>query len=462
MGYLNLDGKNSRKLNALKESAKEFGKEVVRPVGIELDKFQDPADVIAKDSVLWDVFRGFRERGLHKAMIPKAYGGSMGRLPSMALTLLNEQMGYADGGLAVSLLVSGMPFVFAIMSSDPEIRNWARAYIEDKDANMIGCWAITEPAHGTDWVSGVSKAGSNPRLGPGLTAVKKGDEYILNGWKSAWVSNGTIATHAVLHVGLDPSKGMHGTGIALCPLDLPGISRGAPLNKVGQRALNQGEIIFDEVKLHKKYMAIPIPGIFGANTFGHAFLGVANSSMGAIFAGQARASFEEVLKFVKENSRNGKPLSEQEDIKIKLFRMFARVEQSRVFSQKVADYFYSKVSGPVQYVGSSFRTSFWFLGHLLQTYSNMYEKYESVKTLTKKITHPEHSNDLMDWGKYGVASKITTTEIALDIAREAFQIFGEQAHSSEYLIEKMLRDARASLIEDGENDSLAMASFESI
>ena len=96
MGYLELDGKKERKLNALKESAEEFGRNLARPAGIKLDKSHNPASVIDKDSELWDVFRGFRARGLHKVMIPKAYGGTFGSLPSKALALLNEEMGYAD------------------------------------------------------------------------------------------------------------------------------------------------------------------------------------------------------------------------------------------------------------------------------------------------------------------------------------------------------------------------------
>ena len=68
----------------------------------------------------------------------------------------------------------------------------------------------------------------------------------------------------------------------------------------------------------------------------------------------------------------------------------------------------------------------------------------------------------MKWGKYGVASKITATETAFEVAGDAMRIFGEKALSPEYPIEKMLRDARASLIEDGVNDALAMATFESV
>lgn len=462
MGYIELDVKIGRKLKKLQENAREFGMEVMRPAGVELDRLHDPAEVIAEGSVLWDVFKQFREAGLHKLMIPRAFGGTMGTMPSLGVTLLNEQMGYADGGLAISLLVSCMPFVFAIMSPEAEVRNWAREYVEDTEAKMVGCWAITEPEHGTDWIMGVSEAGSDPRLAPELTAVKKGDEYILNGQKAAWVSNGTIATHAVLHVGLDPSMGIHGSGIALCPLDLPGISRGAPLNKVGQRALNQGEIIFKDVKMHKKYMLIPVSGIFGANTFGLTFLGMANSSMGATFSGQARASLDEALAFAENNMRGGSPLSEQEDVKLKIFRMFTRVEVARLFSRKVSDHFLSKLSGPISSIGSSFRASFWMLGKALQSYYNLYEKHDSVKIFSQRFMNPERTNDLMEWGKYGVASKIMATETAYDVAVDAFQVFGEKALSPEYPIGKMLRDARASLIEDGVNDALAMASYEGI
>ena len=157
-------------------------------------------------------------------------------------------------------------------------------------------------------------------------------------------------------------------------------------------------------------MLFSISGIFGANTFGHAFLGIANSSMGAVFAGQSRATLEETLKFTKQDSRNGVKISKEKDVRIKLFRMFARVEKTRLFSEKVADYFYSKVTGPVSSFGSSFRSSFWFMSKVLQAYTESYEKYENVRTISKKFTNPEKFNSLMYWGKYGVE----TVEKVLD------------------------------------------------
>jgi alkylation response protein AidB-like acyl-CoA dehydrogenase len=129
--------------------------------------------------------------------------------------LIFEQLGYADAGLAISMDLSSLPFLLGTLSASREVRDWARQYCQDSKANMIGCWAITERDHGTDWIMPTTEAGANPKVVPSLMAIKKGNEYILNGRKSASITNGTIATHGVVHVGLDLSKGMHAAGCAL-------------------------------------------------------------------------------------------------------------------------------------------------------------------------------------------------------------------------------------------------------
>jgi len=456
MGYLDFDAGIGRKAKAVQDAAREFGMEVMRPAGIELDKLSDPADAIAKGSRLWDVFRQFREQGFHKKLIARAYGGTLGKAPPVALALMNEQLGYADAGLAISLEVSNMPFAFAMISEDPKVRDWARQYANDKEANLVGCWAITEPDHGTDWIMGVTSEGSNPKTAPSFTAEKKGDEYILNGVKSAWVSNGTIATHAVLHVGLDQSKGMHGSGLAMCPLDLPGITKGKPLDKIGQRPLNQGEIYFEDVQIPKSYMLLSVPGVFGGNLFGRTFLGGANSQMGVTFSGLARAVLDESIKYAKEHSTNGVPLFEQQNIRLKLLHRvvgFSRSGGSNL------------ISGLVTAMFTSSRANFWFAGKAVQQMIRLYDKYrdnEKAMARLQRFSRPGRQNPLADWGKYGIASKVLATETAFRNASQAIQIFGELGASADYPVEKMFRDARASLIEDGANESLALAASESL
>jgi len=286
MAYPEIDLNLTDEQKALRDLVKKFGAEVMRPAGIKLDKLGDPADVIAPGSILWDVFKQYRELDLHAMGFSKRIGGTA------------EDMDPMMGILAISLGVASMPFTACQYFPVPELQDLARQYVQDKDCKLIGCWGITEPDHGGDW----SLGGDKPECGPSLRGVMKGDEYIINGQKSAWVSNGTIATHSLLHVGLDPSRGMQGQGIAICPLDLPGITRGKPLNKIGQRPLNQGEIFFDDVHLPKKYMimtprpASEIAGGSGLFSGG----GIPMGSMAVMFGGLARAALDEAIN-IKEN-----------------------------------------------------------------------------------------------------------------------------------------------------------------
>jgi alkylation response protein AidB-like acyl-CoA dehydrogenase len=403
MGYLELDVTLNDELRAVQDMARRFGMEVMRPAGIELDKISDPADVIADGSILWDVFKKQRELDLHKMSIPTEFGGLQGESDPMSGVLIAEQMGIADAGLAISFGVSNFPFRFAALSPEPELQQLARDYCEDSECSMIGCWALTEPEHGSDWVLMGRPETDVPKCGPSLKAVLKGDEYILNGQKAAWVSNGTIATHAVLHVGLDASLGMGGTGLAIVPLDLAGITKGKPLDKVGQRPLNQGEINFEEVRLPKAYMLIADTAM--ATFTAQSILTGANSGMAALFAGLAQGAYDEAFTYAKERVQGGVPIFEHKNIKLKIFDMFIAVEAARAYVRRLSAYNAASPPGSLH---------------------------------------------------HAIAGKVLCTETAFKVTSEAISIFGGNGLSKEYPIEKMFRDARASMIEDGENSALAL------
>ncbi len=376
MAYRDLDFNLTDEQKALRDTIRKFGTEVMRPAGEKLDKLADPQDVIAKGSVLWDVFKKYRELGFHRRGIPRALGGMMEDMDPMSNLLMGEEMGYADAGLTISLGVAGMPFAYAALFPNPKLQELARAYTEDTKGELIGCWAITEPDHGSDWVM----SHPDPKCGPSVRGVLKGDEYIVNGQKAAWVSNGTIATHAVFHVGLDPEKGMGGQGLAIIPLDLPGITKGKPLDKIGQRPLNQGEIFFEEVKIPKDYMVVtPDMGIMQG--MGEAILAGANGSMGINFAGLARAAFDEAYKYANERVQGGVPIIQHQNIQLKIFKMFTLVEAARAATRRMA--MYNAVNQPPS-------------------------------------------------GAHAVACKCFSTETAFQVASEAIQIFGGNGLSREY------------------------------
>jgi len=470
LSFQELDRTLSKEAVSLAESAREFGKTVMRPAGIALDRLEEPSDVIAEDSVLWDVIKGYREGGFHKLLIQKAFGGWMGKVPPEAGVLLGEQFGHADAGLAVSLTVSGMPFSMAPFFSDARIRRLARDYAHDKDGSLIGCWGCTEPDHGSDWPMGTTSQGSDPKLAPTLQAVRKGNEFVLNGQKSAWVSNGTIATHAMLHVGLDPSLGMHGQMLAFCPLDLPGITRGKPLDKIGQRALNQGELFFSDVVLPKSHMLYhrPLPG--GDSPLVRGSLGIVNGETSIMISGLAQAAYDETVKYVSQKERNGVPLIEDEYIRLKLFDMFVRTEAVRAFVRRSTKYRESflqpKISRRIP--GSIFMSreiAFAAMAEWLQLFFRMYDmsfKIRAVRHYFEKYWKKERVKSRYGTGKYGVAAKVLATEAAFQIASDALEIVGEEGLTDKYPIAKMMRDARASMIEDGCNETLALAAAEDL
>ena len=126
MAYRDIDLNLTEEQRFLRDTVRKFGAEVVRPAGLKLDKMADPEDTIAKDSVLWDVIRQSRELGLHLGELPQSVGGTKEDMDAMSQVLLVEELGYADGGLAISMAVSSLPFSMAAMFPNPKFQEIAR------------------------------------------------------------------------------------------------------------------------------------------------------------------------------------------------------------------------------------------------------------------------------------------------------------------------------------------------
>src|SRR5581483_1494007 len=259
---------------ALRDTARRFAAETLRPIGAALDRLSDPEDVIAPGSPLWAAFDRYRALGL--AMLEDlSPAGEVSLLQQARLRfLVSEELGWGDTGLAISLGVSGFPSFFARLTGRPALVERFCA----PGAREIGCWAITEPDHGSDQLAVADGAVDTRAMRPNCVARRDGDGWVIDGQKAAWVSNGTIATVAALFCTVDPSRGLRGGGVALVPLDLPGVARGRPLDKLGQRALNQGEIFFDGVRIPEDYLVVG-PDDYAAVV--EAVLTIANASMGA-------------------------------------------------------------------------------------------------------------------------------------------------------------------------------------
>ena len=404
MTAIDVDGGLSGEQVQLRQEAHRFAAEVMRPAALELDDLP-PEQVISSDSRLWEVFRRSYEAGYHLRSFPRELGGA-GLSPEDGW-VVGEEFGWGNAGLSISIGVTAMPFRFAAMTGNPDLmRDVVMPFVEDKEGRYRGCWCATEPNHGSDAIL-YSGQYSRPDIHFECSARRDGDDWVINGQKSAWVSNGTIATHTLAFLSVDASRGMAGTGVAVIPLGLPGVSRGKPLNKLGQRALNQGEIFFDNVRIPRHYMLVE-PGAGSPAT--EAILAGANAGMSTTFCGVARAAFEEALRYAQQRVQGGVPIADHQLVQRRLFDMFTKLEAARSLS-----------------------------------------RLANRRLLSGKPTL-----------HYSIAAKVFCTETAFELASDAIQVFGGIGLTKGTLVELLLRDARASLIEDGANDVLALAGFRAL
>ena len=273
----------SHEESEIQSTVHRFAAEVLRPAGQALDKLADPQDVVDKGSLLWDTFEKYDALGIGGLNLvdPEMSPAQQARLQ----TIILEEIAWGDAGFAISLACRGMMGMWAELSGQKDLIE----RVATPGNQEIGCWAITEPDHGSDTLAMSEPHFTDPDIKANCIARKDGDDYIIQGQKASWVSNGPIATGAALFCTIEGDKGFEGGGVAVVPLDLPGVSKGRPLDKIGQRALPQGEIFFDEVRIPGGYMAA------GQETYKDVLnmqLTMANSFMGVSFAGVARSAFD--------------------------------------------------------------------------------------------------------------------------------------------------------------------------
>jgi alkylation response protein AidB-like acyl-CoA dehydrogenase len=321
--------------------------------------------------------------------------------PDMAVrveSLVGEEMGWGDSGLAVSLTVTAFPSEMAKTVGNQELI--------DLCAGKIGCWMITHPDKGSDvgafnlkreWPQGQQGNKGN------MFAKVGTDEIVINGQCSAWVSNGAVAQVALAYMTADYGDGFYAAdgrphGISMIvPLDLPGVSKGKPLEKIGQRALPQGEVYFDNVRIPKRF-AIALQDEYYGNVA--SAWSYAGTHMGQVFTGVARAAFELALDYCNQRKQGGQLLMDHQLTRYRIGDMLRRVELCRAVARRSLAY--------------------------------------------ARLTPQGHP-----WAT--ASGKVTVTEEAMKVVSEALQMFGGNGLTREYPMEKLFRDARAALIEDGDS-----------
>lgn len=384
---------------ALKASVHKFAETVMRPAAKELDE-KGPLEAVAEDSSLWIFLRKAFELGYHAAGFPEAVGG-LGLTP-LQWHIVMEEMGWGSFGLSIQLGAISMVPLAALLSNNPAlIEEFVIPYCRCVDGSIRGCWAATDPDHGSDGLGFGEPFHSSPESRSSCRAVRDGDHWVISGQKSAWISGGPVATHCLLYCQTDPSRGFAGSGCAIVPLNLSGCSRGKPLAKLGMKDLAQTELYFDDVRIPARYMILDNPEAY--QFMSDQYLACANIGVACYATGLARAAFEEAFGYCNERIQGGRLLRDQYSMKQRIFAMFGRVEACRALTRN---------------------------------------------------TVAMNMSIFPAFTEYAIAAKTAATEMAFQNAHEAIQILGANGLTKEYLPEKLFRDARTSLIADGNTEVL--------
>jgi alkylation response protein AidB-like acyl-CoA dehydrogenase len=390
----------SEELVRRRNEANRLAGETFRPAALALDRTNDPGKVISPDSPFWRALRGAYSLRYNAVEMPRQLGGL--ELSGQELEVVFEEMGWGSSGLASALLTSTIPFTSVVRLQDPElVERFARPFANDRSASLVGCWAMSEPHHGSDVLAVGAPEFRYPRIPGELIARPESDNYVPSGRKSTWVGNGTIATHALTHVTIE-SKGMASRDMLLIPLDMPGISRGEMFSKIGQRELNQGEIIFEDVRVPRNLSVTKIHGYEQSLT---TILGHANACLSAVFTGLARAAYEEALDYSKRRVQGDKPLYQHQLVQKRIFDMYVEVEASRALATVALSSQYGGARPPLE---------------------------------------------------QALAAKIFCSQAALKVAGDAVEMLGARGLAQGSLVEKLFRDARTASAEQGPNELLAL------
>lgn len=385
----------------LRRHAAGFADEVLGPAEREIDLIADPEEAYRSEVFRKSVAEAY-QMGLHKTVIPEAHGGlGLGPLAQMAVI---EEIAVRAPGLASTLLVSPITAtiiaMFGLASRHEFYRDYLKSYVEDRSGTHSACWAVTEPQLGSDLMD-------SERATPPLFATrarrKPGGGYVVSGAKSAFVSNGWRADSILLMLSCEGSDGSVAPAAFLIPGDLPGISRGRPLDKLGLRALNQSEIFFDEVDLEEEFLLLPPEaGQFGG--VGEAIVTSGNTAVGILAVAVARAAYEAALAYARERRQGGTEIINHQLIRMKLFRAQRDIEAARLMLWKSA----------------------WLI----------------------EQGRPDSA--------FAFSARHLACSMALDICAEMLQVFGGYGISKEYLIEKCYRDVKPLQIMDGTLERVAL------
>jgi acyl-CoA dehydrogenase len=354
--------------DALVSTARDFTRKEIIPKAAHLDETGEfPREILKK---AW-------ETGLMNIEIPEAYGGLGGTC--LDNCLVQEEVAFGCSGINTSLSANSLgatPLVIA-GTDDQKKRYLGRLASE----YCFAAYCCSEPDAGSD------VAGMRTRV------TRHGDDYVLNGQKR-WITNGGVASFYTVFATFDPAMKHKGIACFVVDASTPGVKAGRKENKMGQRASNTTDVIFEDVKIPKSALVGSEDGGFkvAMKTFDKSRPWIAAMATGVI-----RRALEESTAYALERKTFGVPIAQHQAIQFMLAEMAIAYESTRLLTHKAA---WMVDKGDLSSIVSSYAKA------------------------------------------YGA-------DAAMRCTTDAVQIFGGYGYTKEYPVEKLMRDAKLLQIYEG-------------
>ena len=346
-------------------------------------------DHIAPQAARWDKehhfpaaeLKGLAALGCYGVAVPAQWDGA--GLDYLALAVILEEIAAGDGGTSTVVSVNNCPVCSILMAwaSDAQKEQWLKPLAR---GDLLGAFCLTEPHVGSQ-ADGLK-----------TSAIRQGDEYVINGVKQ-FITSGRSGDVAIVMAVTDKAAGKKGISAFIVPTSNPGYTVSRIEDKLGQHSSDTAQILLEHCRVpaanrlgdEGQGLKIALSGLEGGR------IGIAAQSVG-----MARAAFEAALQYSKEREAFGKPIFEHQAVQFRLADMATSIEAAR------------------------------------------------------QLIH--HAASLKDAGvpclKEAAMAKLFASEMAEQVCSAAIQVFGGYGYVSDFPVERIYRDVRVCQIYEGTCD----------
>ncbi len=365
-----VDFRLTEEQEAVRKLARDFAVKEMRPVARHYDETEE---------FPWPIVEKAHELGLMNALIPEEYGGV--GADKLTECLIAEELFYGCAGMGTTIMANSLALTPIILAGTPEQKERFLTPFVEKP--LMASFCLTEPGAGSDAASLRTRA------------VRDGDSYILNGTKQ-FITNGSVASLYVVFATVNPELRHKGIIALVVPRDTPGITIGKVEHKMGQRASDTAQVVFEDVR-------VPVENRLGEEGEGWKIamrtLDSSRPGIAASAVGIAQAAFDDAVKYALERQQFGQPIANFQAIQFMLADMAIKIETARLATWKAA--------------------WLWDQGQPSAKASSIAKAY--------------------------------ATDVAMQVTTDAVQIFGGYGYTREFMVEKYMRDAKLMQIYEGTN-----------